>query len=133
MKIQENHSKTWFKILTNMGKPIDGSSEKWSLPYRQYKGEELDFSQQQASFSNKDEWTKLEDTKGTWLVSNPKEVYQSNSNHKIFVAELLSTPSHEIKGVIWVNKVRLVREATYLELKRFDIYRVFMPIIVDGR
>ena len=131
MNIEENRSQTWFKILTSEGETIDGSSEKWSLPFRQYKGDELDFSKQPAHCLNEDQWIKMPDVTGTWLVSNPKELYPYNSNRRIFVAELLTTPTHKVPGIIWIHKVRLVREATNLDLKRFGIYRAFRQIIDD--
>ncbi|MBL4575812.1 MAG: hypothetical protein JKY51_06910 [Opitutaceae bacterium] len=131
LNLLENKSKTWFKILTDQGEPIDGSPENWSLPFRQRKGDQLDFSKQQAYSPNEDKWNKMANVMGTWLVNNPKELYPSNSNRKIFIAELLSPPSHEILGIIWVHKVRLVREATNMDLKRFGIYRAFPQIIDD--
>ena len=131
MHLEENRSQTWFKILTNEGEPIDRSLESWSLPHRQFKGDKLDFSKQRAYCLNENKWVELPEVTGTWLVSNPKELYPYNSNRRIFVAELLSTPSHEISGIIWVHHVRLVREATNLDLKRFGIYRAFRQIIDD--
>ncbi len=131
LNLRENKSKIWFKILTDNGDPIDGSSENWSLPFRQYKGDELDFSKQQARCLNEDKWIEMPGVTGSWLVRNPKELYPYNSNRKIFVAELQTTPFHEVPGIIWVHKVRLVREATNLDLKRFGIYRAFKQIIDD--
>ncbi|MDH5383017.1 MAG: hypothetical protein OEW75_19350, partial [Cyclobacteriaceae bacterium] len=61
----------------------------------------------------------------------PKELYPHNSNRIIFVAELLTSPSHEVPGIVWVHQVRLIREATNLDLKRFGIYRAFRQIIDD--
>lgn len=129
MNLKENRSKIWFKVLTNVGEPIDGSLEKWSLPHRQYKGDELNFGKQPACCLNEDRWVEMPGATGTWLVSNPKELYPSDNTRRIFVAELLSTPSHEVSGIIWIDKVRLVREATNLDLKRFGIFRAFRQII----
>ncbi len=132
LNLPENKSKTWFKVLTDKGETIDGSSEAWSLPYRQLNGNKLDFNQQQAFYLKEDKWIEMPNVTGTWLVNNPKEIYPSNSKRKIFIAELLSPPSYELSGIIWVHQVRLVREATNLDLKRFGIYRVLMPTIDDG-
>lgn len=129
MNLEENRSRIWFKVLSENNTPIDGSGESWSLPFRQYKGEVLDFSHQPARCLNEDSWINLPGVTGTWLVSNPKELYPYNSGRRIFVAELLSSPSHELAGIIWVHKLRLVREATNLDLKRFGIYRAFRQII----
>lgn len=42
MRIPENRSKTWFKVLINKGQNSDNSTEVWSLPNRQHKGDNLD-------------------------------------------------------------------------------------------
>lgn len=131
MHLEENKSQTWFKILASSGEPIDCSTEQWSHPFRQHKSAEMDFSSQPGLCLNEDKWVQMPGVTGTWLVSNPKELYPYNSERRIFVAELLSVPVHEVPGIIWVHKVRLVREATNLDLKRFGIYRAFRQIIDD--
>lgn len=125
MKLEENRSKIWFKVVAKDGKPVDGSQELWSFPFRTEKGDELDFSNQAALGLNDGKWIRMKSATGTWLVSSLKELYTSNSERKIFVAELLSPPVYELPGIIWVHKVRLVREATNLDLKRFGIHRAF--------
>lgn len=131
MQLEENKSQIWFKILAGNGEPIDGSAEQWSHPFRQHKSAEMDFSKQPGLCLNDDKWVPMPGVTGTWLVSNPKELYLHNSGRRVFVAELLSLPSHEVSGIIWVHKVRLVREATNLDLKRFGIYRAFKQVIDD--
>lgn len=112
MKHVENRSQTWFKILTPEGRDLDNEIKKWFLPERVKKGE----------------WFTSVCRIGTWLVSNPKEFMQKTN--RIFVIELDSEePIIELPGIIWVRKVRLVREATNLDLKRFGIYRAFRQII----
>ena len=119
----------WFKVLTRQGKPIDGSGETWLLPYRGYNGDTLDFTAQKALCPHGDKWTALPQITGTWLVSNPKNLYPLNNTRSIFVAELLVAPAYEAAGMIWVQKLRLIREATNLDLKGFGIYRAFGQII----
>jgi hypothetical protein len=102
MQLAENRSQIWYKVLSGGGKPIDGSPELWSLP-DQY-GEIEEFNNQH----------------GTWLVSNPKDFYQEG-NH-VYVAEIIGNPIIERPGVIWVNKVRLVRLANEMDLKQYGIF-----------
>lgn len=112
MKHQENRSQIWFKILTPEGRDLDNEMKKWFLPEGVKKGE----------------WFISGSRIGTWLVSNPKEFMQKTN--RAFVVELDNTdPIIELPGIIWVKKVRLVREATNLDLKRFGIYRTFRQII----
>lgn len=129
MKIEENKSATWFKILDGSGLPIDGSAEIWSLPRGQGKGEKLDFSEIPAMCHIEGRWKEAPGVNGSWLVSNPRPLYCEDSSRKVFVAELLSSPSFELSGIIWIPRVRLVREATGMDLKRFGIYRAFRQII----
>jgi hypothetical protein len=101
MKHEENRSQTWFKILTPEGRDLDNEMKKWFTSGCRI---------------------------GTWLVSNPKEFMQKTN--RVFVIELDGEePIIELSGIIWVRKVRLVREATNLDLKRFGIYRAFRQII----
>ena len=112
MKHLENRSQTWFKILTPEGRDLDNEMKKWFLPEGVKKGE----------------WFTSSCRIGTWLVSNPKEFMQKTN--RVFVVGLDSVePIIELPGIIWVRKVRLVREATNLDLKRFGIYRAFKQII----
>lgn len=112
MKHAENKSQIWFKVLTPEGRDFDNQMKKWCLPDGVKKGE----------------WFISSGRIGTWLVSNPKEFMQKTN--LVFVVELDSEePLVELPGIIWVRKVRLVREATNLDLKRFGIYRAFRQII----
>ncbi len=111
MKHEENRSQIWFKILTPEGRDLDNELKKWFLPEGVKKGE----------------WFISGCRIGTWLVSNPKEFIVKTN--RVFVAELVDEPIIERPGIIWVRKVRLVREATSLDLKRFGIYRAFKQII----
>ena len=112
MKHLENRSQTWFKILTPEGRDLDNEMKKWFLPEGVKKGE----------------WFTSGCRIGTWLVLNPKEFMQKTN--LVFVVELDGEePLIELPGIIWVRKVRLVREATNLDLKRFGIYRAFKQII----
>lgn len=111
MKHDENRSQVWFKVLSPEGRDLDNEMKKWPLPHGESKGEPF--------ISN----TRI----GTWLVSNPKALMQQSN--RVFVAELeKEEPLAEMPGIIWVRRVRLVREATNLDLKRFGIYRVFRQI-----
>jgi hypothetical protein len=112
MKLTENKSQIWFKILSPEGRDLDNEMKKWPLPLGVKKGE-----------------TFISGGRiGTWLVSNPKEFMQRTN--RAFVAELDGEePIIELPGIIWVRKVKLIREATNLDLKRFGIYRSFRQII----
>jgi len=112
MKYEENRSQIWFKVLTPEGRDLDNEVKKWFLPEGTKKGE----------------WFTSGNRIGTWLVSNPKEFLQKTN--RAFVVELgEEEPIIELKGMIWVRKVRLVREATNLDLKRFGIHRAFRQIV----
>lgn len=112
MKHEENRSQIWFKVLSPEGRDLDNEMKKWFLPEGVKKGE----------------WFTSGSRIGTWLVANPKEFMQKTN--RVFVVELEGEPPIiELPGIIWVRKVRLVREATNLDLKRFGIYRAFRQII----
>lgn len=112
MECQENKSRIWFKIISPEGRDLDNEMKKWFLPEGIKKGE----------------WFISGCRIGTWLVSNPK-AFMLKTN-RVFVVELSGEePIIEMPGIIWVRKVRLVREATNLDLKRFGIYRAFRQII----
>lgn len=112
MKHLENRSQIWFKVLSPEGRDLDNEMKKWFLPEGVKKGE----------------WFISGCRIGTWLVLNPKEFMQKTN--RVFVAELDGDePIIELPGIIWVRKVRLIREATNLDLKRFGIYRAFRQII----
>lgn len=104
MQLVENRSQVWFKVLSGTGKTIDGSQEKWSLPKGEQKGD----------------WMEFDNQLGTWLVSDPLQFYQEGN--LVFVAELSIEPSVERPGIVWMQKVRLLRQATELDLKRFGIF-----------
>lgn len=112
MKHAENKSQIWFKVLTPEGRDLDNEMKKWPLPEGTKKGEQF-----------------ISGCRiGTWLVSNPKEFMQKTN--RVFVVELDGEdPIIELPGIIWVRKLKLVREATNLDLKRFGIYRAFKQII----
>lgn len=129
MVIKETRPTLWFKVLTRQGTPIDGSGETWSLPCGRDSGDKLDFTAQQAYYCNREVCSQLVGITGTWLVSDPKMLYPLNNTRRIFVAALLSVPVYKAPGTIWVHHLRLVREATNLDLKGFGIYRAFRQII----
>lgn len=108
MKITENQNQVWFKVLTAEGRDLEFESKKWSLP----------------EGDKKCEWLTKGSRIGTWLVSNPKEFMQKNN--RAFIVELSDEqPLAELTGIIWVKRLRLVREATNLDLKKYGIYRAF--------
>lgn len=112
MKHAQNRSQVWFKVLSPEGRDLDNEMKKWPLPLGEHKGELFTSGSRI----------------GTWLVSNPKELMQQAN--RVFVAELdKDEPLAEMPGIIWVRRVRLVREATNLDLKPFGIYRVLRQII----
>lgn len=112
MKHTENRSMVWFKVLSPEGRDLDNEMKKWPLPNGERKSE-LFISPSRI---------------GTWLVTNPKELMQKTN--RVFVAELdKEEPLVEMPGIIWVRQVRLVREATNLDLKPFGIYRAFGQVI----
>lgn len=108
MKHEENKSQVWFKVLTAEGRDLEHESKKWVLP----------------EGDTKPEWLTKGSRIGTWVVSNPKEFMQRNN--RVFIVELgEAEPIAELIGIIWVKRLRLVREATNLDLKRFGIFRAF--------
>ena len=112
MKYEENRSKIWFKVLSPEGRDLDNEMKKWPLPVGEKKAELFTSGSRI----------------GTWLVSNPKELMQKNN--RVFVAELSKyEPLAELPGIIWVRNIRLVREATNLDLKPFGIYRALTQIL----
>ena len=129
MAIKQTYPILWFKVLTRQGKPIDGTGETWSLPRGRNSGNMLNFTAQRAFYSDAGKWTALPQITGTWLISNPKPLYPLNNTRRIFVAEIPATPVYQAGGMIWVHKVRLIREATNLDLKDFGIYRSFRQIV----
>ena len=111
MKHEKNKNQTWFKILSPQGRDLDNELKKWMLPEGTKKGE----------------WFISPSRIGTWLVTDPKEFIQKTN--RVFVVEFPDeAPIIEIPGMIWVRKVRLTREATNLDLKRFSIYRAFKQV-----
>jgi hypothetical protein len=108
MKREENKNQIWFKVLTAEGRDLEYESKKWVLPEGEIKPD----------------WITKGSRIGTWLVSNPKEFMQRNN--RAFIVELsLDEPIVEMVGIIWVKRLRLVREATNMDLKRFGIFRAF--------
>lgn len=110
-KLIENKSQIWFKILTPKGYSgkLDKDNLKWDLPKSTEKGA----------------WMISPFEFGTLLVSNPKDLLDQDD--RIFIAEFRNHPLLEEPGRIWVKEVRLVREATNLDLKRFGIFRTLIP------
>lgn len=129
MGIQQTQRAIWFKVLTRQGKPIDGSKETWSLPCGRRSGDTLNFETQMALYPDEVKWIALPQVTGTWLISNPKPLYPLNNTRRIFVAAFPEAPVYQTTGMIWVHKVRLVREATNLDVKGFGIYRAFRQIV----
>ena len=106
MKLSENKSQIWFKVLTIDGSDLDNEMKKWPLP----------------EGNKKTEWLTSNSAIGTCIVNNPKIFMQRNN--RAFVVELSGQePAVEFPGIAWVHKLRLIREATNLDLKRFNIHR----------
>ena len=128
MKFNCNRSQIWFKVLDLNGLAIDNSNEIWVLPFGTNKGPIMDFSGQPVCYPGRSAMNLRSSSTGTWLVSDPSPLFKGFADRRrVFVAELLSDPTGEIPGIIWLEKVRLVREATTLDLKRFGIHLVFRP------
>ena len=126
MKLEENRSQIWFKILQADGSTIDGAKEHWSFPSGTLKGKPMSFEHHQALAIDSDsKWSHINDVNGTWLVNDPTKFYSLNSGRRIYVAQLLELPQKEEPGMIWVQKVCLVRLATSLDLRPFGIHRAF--------
>lgn len=108
MKHEENKNQVWFKVLSAEGRDLEFTSKSWHLP----------------AIDKKLEWLTKGSPLGTWLVSNPKQFMQKNN--KAFIVELGDEePIAELIGIIWVKRLRLVREATNLDLKKYGIHRAF--------
>lgn len=120
----------WFKVLDHSGLAIDGSQEQWSLPVGRRDGEWMSFRNQTASNPNSIYQPGApECIYGTWLVSNPKPICSTLQGAKIYVAQWKGKEIELERGLIWVPEVRLLREATNLDLKPFGIYRAFQQIL----
>jgi hypothetical protein len=112
MKNIENKNQVWFKVLTMEGRDLEHESKKWKLP----------------KVDKKCAWITKNSPIGTWVVSNPKEFMQKNN--KAYIVELCDDePIAELIGIIWVKHLRLVREATNLDLKKYRIHRAFKQSI----
>ncbi|MDN5201158.1 hypothetical protein QQ008_07290 [Fulvivirgaceae bacterium BMA10] len=131
IKLEENKSKIWFKILNCDGSPIDGSAEVWSLPHGESKGELTTFPGEPSRKLSPDGIWYVDPTYKdvSWLVSSPTPLYKLNSGLKIYVVQILDSPFCEEPGMIWVSRAYLLREATNLDLKPFGIYRSFKQVI----
>ncbi len=122
--------KLWFKILSSNGQAVDESGEIWSLPKGSRNGDWTSFSQQAApknmktSSSDHKEWMY-----GTWLLSDPKSIYSKIPDTKIYVAQWQGEFLDLAEGMIWVSEVRLLRQATNLDLRPFGIHRSFQQIL----
>ena len=126
IRLKENQSQVWFKILQQDNTPIDGSDEVWKLPSADSKGEIVTFSDSPCRQFEDNTWKPLPNYAGaTWLISDPKPYYSYNQGMRIFIAQLFAPPLLEKPGMIWVEKTCLVREATNLDLKRLGIHRAF--------
>lgn len=129
IKLSENKSRIWFKVLTQDGDPIDGSDEVWLLPQGDLRGELITFPGSPSRRLVENTWFIDPCHKETtWLISNPLHLYKLNSGQRIFVAQIFDTPVYEEPGTIWVNHVHLLREATNLDLKPFGIHRAFHQV-----
>lgn len=129
LTLNENKSKTWFKVLSEDGTPIDGSLEDWSLPFAHNKGDVLDFTKSRAYWLFGNAWSMLDRLQGTWIINDPRLAYEFNKGHRVFIVELLDPPIEETPGVIWAGRLRLVREAVDLDLRRYGIHRALGQII----
>lgn len=104
MQLVENRSQVWFKVLSPKGGTIDGTNENWSLPKNDQKGQ----------------WMEIDNQLGTWLVCDPSQFYKDGN--LVFVVELTGELTAERPGIVWMQKVRFLRQATELDLKRFGIF-----------
>lgn len=112
MKFEENKSQIWFKVLSSEGRDLNNEMKKWSLP----------------EGTRKSEWITCPCSIGTWIVSDPKDFMQRSN--RAFVVELSEeAPIIEFPGIIWVRKLRLVREATNMDLKCFGVHRAFAQLV----
>lgn len=126
IRLHENKSQIWFKVLSNENLPIDGTSENWHLPKINRGGNKVQFLGDIKVLSEDATWvsnTKYQNA--TWLVSNPTVIYKTNSMFRIYVAQLWGTPIYERPGMIWVQEAALLREATNFDLRPFGIHRAF--------
>ena len=126
IRLKENQSQIWYKLLHHSYRVIDGSSEQWSLPSGEKKGAVQSFTLHPCLQLSGERWEEVpHHSGGTWLVSNPKPYYSDDQGMRIFIAQLFEPPILEKPGIIWVAKSCLVREATQLDLKRLGIHRSF--------
>jgi len=129
-RLEENRSQTWFKVLNQEGSPIDYSGEYWKLPEGETKGYWLNTESAISKVKVQNGWkTHQIVDQGTWLISDPKIIYELNTWHRVFIAQLFQPPVYEEPGMIWVKELQLVREATHLDLRRYGIYRAIKQLI----
>ncbi len=131
IQLHENKSRIWFKILNADGSPIDGSSEHWTLPHRDRKGVLTTFPGEPCRRRSPEGCWYIDPTykEASWLVHDPRPLYPLNSGLRLYIAQVLESPTYEEPGMIWVNRVWLLREATNLDLKPFGIHRAIHPFI----
>jgi len=102
-------SKTWYMILDVNGNSIYNKDIKVSLPLPQKKGE----------------WMVAEEGKGIVLVANPNS--SMGTDNRPFIAEFSGELVLNDPHIPLAKRVRLLREATNLDLKKFGIHRVIVP------
>ncbi len=105
MKLEENKSRIWYKVIDERGMAADNQME--------------DFNSYIAMDGNKGKWYESPEESGSLLVSNPEPLCKGES--RAFVVELSGSPQKESEGEIYMKKFRLVREITHAELQRLSI------------
>lgn len=102
----------WFKVLTPEGRELEQELRTWPLPCGTKSGE----------------WFISASRIGTLLVQDPSAfILKAN---RVFVAEQTEErPIIELPGLVWVRKAKLIREATNLDLKPFQIHRATKQIV----
>ena len=106
MELSENKSQIWYLVLNEDLSSLDHAEDNWKryLPQEEKKGE----------------WKKSQGNQAVHLMSNPTEQYREG--RRVFVVEIKGEPIKEKPGEIWMQELRLVREATVLDIKELGLY-----------
>lgn len=105
MELTENKSRIWYLVLSKNLKALDSSEESWKeyLPVEDSKGK----------------WKKGEGEEGVRLMSNPLKDYKEG--HRLFVVEIKGHPVKEKPGEIWMRDLKILREATSVDIKELGL------------
>ncbi len=128
MELSENKSQIWYLVLSSDWKSVSGEEDA-----RENSREEKSSDGKNGSVNSNENWKQylpVEERKGKWkisddeegirLVSNPLKEYKKG--RKVFVVEIKGQPVREERGEIWMRELKIVREATPVDIKELGLY-----------